>query len=195
MRVSIVEAEAVDVRIKISYLREICGDEDDDLLDGMIDGELDVGSLVGKMIELIQTDQSDCEAIKNYQTKLLDRRKRLESRVGRLRTLLASVVTELPGRTYRHALAHVRAFDVDPRLIVIDESAIPAAYWIPQDPKLNEPAVRKHLLRRQTLIDLLRDCRTDDERRARRLEIDRDFPDIPGTSLGSAEISVRIRGV
>lgn len=185
---------ASDVRFGAAYLREICGDDDGDLLSDMIEGDLDVENVIGKMIEIIQIDQSYCEAIKECQARLLNRRKRLENRIGRLRTLLASVVAELPGRTYRHALAHVRAFDVDPRLVVTDESAIPAAYWVPQDPKLNEPAVRKHLLQRQTLIDLLRDCRTDDERRARRLEIDRDFPDIPGAALGNAEISVRIRG-
>ena len=186
--------DASQLRSQISYLREICGDDDEDLLRDMIDAESDVDRFIGKMIEIIQVDQADCEGLKNYQRKLADRKKRLEERTTRLRTLLASVITELPGRIYRHPLAHVRAFDVDPRVIVTDESVIPSTYWIPQDPKLNEAAIRKHLLERQTLIDLLRECRTPAEKRARLAQIDRDFPDIAGASLGNGEISVRIRG-
>ena len=186
--------DANQLRSQISYLRDICGDDDEDLLTDMIDAESDVDRFIGKLIEIIQVDQADCEGLKNYQRKLADRKKRLEERTTRLRTLLASVITELPGRVYRHPLAHVRAFDVDPRVIVTDESVIPSTYWVPQDPKLNETAIRKHLLERQTLIDLLRECHTPDERRARLAQIDRDFPDIAGASLGNGEISVRIRG-
>lgn len=186
--------DANQIRAQISYLREICGDDDEDLLKDMIDAESNADRFIGKMIEIIQIDQADCEGLKNYQRKLAERKKRLEDRTARLRTLLASVITELPGRVYRHPLAHVRAFDVDPRVIVTDESVIPSTYWVPQDPKLNETAIRKHLLERQTRIDLLKDCRTPEEKLARRAQIDRDFPDVAGASLGNGEISVRIRG-
>lgn len=190
----IIEVDANRIKTQVSFLRQICGDDDEDLVKDMIEAETDLESLIGKMIEIIQSDQADCEGLKNYQRKLADRKKRMEDRTARLRTLLASVITELPGRVYRHPLAHVRAFDVDPRVIVADESVIPSAYWVQQDPKLNETAIRKHLLARQTQIDLLKDCRTPEERQERRAQIDRDYPDIPGTSLGNGEISVRIRG-
>ncbi|PWJ92724.1 viral Gp157 protein [Mesorhizobium loti] len=186
--------DANQIRSQISYLREICGDDDEDLLTDMIDAESNVDRFIGKMIEIIQTDQADCEGLKNYLRKLGDRKKRLEDRTTRLRTLLASVITELPGRVYRHPLAHVRAFDVDPRVIVTDESVIPSSFWVAQDPKLNETAIRKHLLERQALIDLLKECHTSGARRARLAQIDREFPDIAGASLGNGEISIRIRG-
>jgi hypothetical protein len=186
--------DATGMLAQISHLREICGGDDEELLADMIEGESDLDRFIGKMIEIIQIDQAAGEALKGYQKKLADRKKRLEDRAARLRTLLASVITELPGRAYRHPLAHVRAFDVDPRVIVTDESVIPSTYWVPQDPKLNEPAIRKHLLERQTLIDMLRECRSPEERLERRAQIDRDYPDISGASLGNGEISVRIRG-
>lgn len=161
----------------------------------MNDAESDVDRFIGKIIEIIQIGQADCEGLKNYLRKLTDRKKRLEDRTARLRTLLASVVTELPGRVYRHPLAHVRAFDVDPRVIVTDESVIPSTYWIAQDPKLNEIAIRKHLLERKMQIDLLKECQSSNERRVRLAQIDREFPDVAGASLGNGEISIRIRGV
>lgn len=194
MKEKIAINRAANIQAEISHLRAICGEEDDDLLADMIEGDTDIDSFIGKMVEIIQIDEAYCEGLKIYQQKLAGRKKRLEERSKRLRTLLASVITELPGRNYRHALAHVRAFDVDPRIIVTDESAIPSIYWVPQDPKLNEPELRRHLLQRQTLMKLLADCRTEDEKQARRQEVDRDIPDIAGVSLGNGEVSVRIRG-
>jgi hypothetical protein len=186
--------KAIEVQAHVAHLKQMCGEEDQELLVDMIEGETDVDGLVGKLIEMIQLDEADCDGLKTYQRKLADRKKRLEERATRLRTLLASVVTELPDRAYRHSLAHVRAFDVDPRIVVTDESTIPSIYWLPQDPKLNESAMRKHLLARQTLIDLLAECRTEDEKRTRRSVIEREYPAIAGVSLGNGEISVRIRG-
>lgn len=194
MKESDMSSRSSNLQSDIAHLKLLCGEDDFDLLADMIEGETDVDRFIGKMVEIIQVDEADCEGLKIYQRKLADRKRRLEERAKRLRTLLAGVVTELPGRVYRHTLAHIRAFDVDPRIIVTDESAIPSAYWIPQDPKLNETEMRRQLLERQKQIELLAECYTEDEKRARRAEIDRDFPDIAGVSLGNGEVSVRIRG-
>jgi len=181
------------IQAQIANLRSICGDDDIELLNDMIEGTTQLDQFVGKVLEIIQTDESFSDGLKAYQKTIVDRRRRLEERAKRLRVLLASVVTELPGRSYQHPLAHLRAFDVDPKVIVTEESAIPSAFWIEQDPKLNESAIRKHLIERQRLIDKLGDCRTDEERSVRREEIDWQYPDISGACLGNGEVSIRIR--
>ena len=194
MKEKIAIVESKKYKEEIGLLKLICGEEDWDLLVDMIDGETDVDKFVGKMIEIIQYDESNVEGLKIYQRKLADRRKRIEERVKRIRTLLASVVTEMPGRVYRHSLAHVGVFDVDPKIIITDESSIPVAYWIPQDPKLNETALRKYLLERQRQMELATKSNDKNEISARLREINRDFPFIEGVTLGNGEISVRIRG-
>lgn len=177
----------------IEHLRMICSDEDNDLLADMIEGELDVEGFVGKTLEFILADEAAVEGIKAHAKRITERRRRLESRIERLRTLLASVVTALPGRKFRHPLASVSAFDVDPRVIVQDESAIPSAFWVPQDPKLNESMLRRHLLERRRLIEESARLVSENQRQAACKMIDLDHPDVPGATLGNGEISVRIR--
>lgn len=177
----------------VEHLRMICSQDDPDLVADMISGETDLEGFVGHVLEFILADEADLEGIKAHHKRIAERRRRLESRVERLRTLLASVITLLPERKYRHALALVTAFDVDPRVIVQDESAIPSHFWIQQEPKLNESGIRKLLLQRQKRLDELARCLTEEEREARREEVDHDCPAVPGVSLGNGEISVRIR--
>lgn len=185
--------DARDLRAEIAHLREICGEDDQELLHDMIDGQTSLDTFVGKMLQVIQTDEAFAEGLKTYQRTLTERKRRLEERARKLRALLATVVNELPGRTYRHAMAHLRAFDVDPRVVVTDESVIPSAFWIEQDPKLDEAGMRRHLLERQARIAELSSCLTDEERLARKEEIDRAFPDVAGACLGNGEVSIRIR--
>lgn len=179
---------------ELAHLRTICGEDDLDLFNDMIEGETSLPAFVGKMIGLIGADESDSEGIKAYLQKLAARKKRLDQRAARLRVLLASVVTQLPGRKFRHALASVSAFDVDPKVIVIDESKIPTKWWKRPDPVVDQSALRKHLLERQRLLQSLHKDASDEERQARRAEIDQLFPDIPGVTLGNGDISVRIFG-
>lgn len=178
----------------LTNLRSICGEDDADLLCDMIEGETSLEGFVGKMIELIGADEADSDGIKAYQQKLAARKKRVDQRAGRLRVLLASVVTQLPGRKFRHALASVSAFDVDPKVITLDESQIPTKWWKRPDPVVDHPSLRKHLLERERLLQSLKECKTEADRQIRRAEVDLLYPNVPGVTLGNGEISVRIFG-
>ena len=186
--------DAGNLQADLAHLRSICGDDDAELLGDMIEAETSVEAFIGKMIELIGADEADSEGIKAYQQKLAGRKKRLEQRVTRLRVLLASVVTQLPGRRFRHALASVSAFDIDPKVILTDESQIPTKWWKRPDPVIDQSALRRYLLERDRLLESLKECRTEEDKQARRAEIDLVFPDIPGATLGNGDISVRITG-
>jgi len=185
---------SADLTADLAHLRSICGEDDAELLCDMIEAETSLDGFIGKMIELIGADEADSEGIKAYQQKLAARKKRLDQRASRLRVLLASVVTQLPGRKFRHALASVSAFDVDPKVILTDESQIPTKWWKRPDPVVDQSALRKHLLERLRLLQSLKEGATDEERQARRAEIDLVFPDVPGVTLGNGDISVRIFG-
>jgi hypothetical protein len=186
--------DSSNLAAELLHLRSICGEDDSELLTDMIDGETSLESFVGKMIELIGADEADSDGIKAYQQKLAARKRRLDQRAARLRVLLASVVTQLPGRKFRHALASVSAFDVDPKVLLLDESQIPTKWWKRPDPVVDHSALRKHLLERERLLQSLRESQSEEERQTRRAEVDVLFPDVPGVSLGNGEISVRIFG-
>lgn len=180
-------------RAEILHIKDVCGDSDDILIADMIEGSTDIDSIVGLLVSQILEDESHCEGMVALQRKLADRKKRIEERALRFRTLLASVVTELPDRAYRHATAHVRAFDVDPRVEIIEESAIPTSFWKTPAPKLDEPAVRRHLLERAKLLAALDMIFDKTEREQQKQALDSRLPPVPGVRLGPSDISVRIR--
>lgn len=187
------KSEFETTRAHISHLRMICGDDDPDLRRNVIEGETGLDALIEQALKIVLEDEAAIQGIRDYQKRVTERRRRLETRAAKLRTLLATVVTELPERKYRHPLALISAFDVDPHVIIQDESAIPTDFWIPQDPKLDESGLRKHLLERQRRLDDIAKCRTEAERRALRDEIDAELAPVSGVTLGNGEISVRIR--
>lgn len=193
MNERVAQIAAEELKANIAHLRDICGDDDNELLGDMIEGETSVENFVGKLIEMIDDDETDSDALKASIRKKQDRKKRIDNRASRLRTLLASVVYALPEKKFRHHLAVVSAFDVDPKPIIQDEASIPSKWWKQADPVVDESAIRKHLLARFKALDALKECRTDEEKAARRAEIDAEFPDIPGATLGNGDISVSIR--
>lgn len=186
-----VSALAFELQAGLAHLKSICG-EDPELLADMIEGELSVDRFVSKVIALIAEDEASCLGLKAYSKKVADRKKRLEHRAGRLRVLLASVVTNLPSRRYRNELASVRAFDIEPSVVIDVEADIPLKFWKQAEPSVDLSAVRKHLNQRRKLVRELFDCRTNEERLQRRAEIDREYPDIPGCHLDNGDLSVSI---
>lgn len=188
-----IEAQAAEYSAVVAQIRELCGEGDETLLLNMIEGESNLEGLVGGIVGQIAEDESHCEAVTALLRKLSDRRKRLETRAQRLRIVLAQMVDELPDRVYRHPLAHLRAFDVDPKVIVLDESQIPTPYWKVPEPKLDEPGIRRHLLARMKRLAEMRQSQDQAAYEEIRIQIDSVLPDIPGVCLGSPEISVRIR--
>ena len=158
----------------------------------MIEGELSVESFVTKLVTLIAEDEASCIGLKTYLKKVGERRKRLEYRAARLRVVLASVVSALPSRKFRNNLASVRAFDIEPKVIIDEEADIPPRFWKEADPVVNVSALRKHLNERRQLLEELSHCGTTKERIQRKAEIDRDYPEIPGCHLDNGDLSVTI---
>ncbi len=185
-------AQALELQAGIAHLKSICGEDDQELLSDMIEGELSLDRFVSKLVTLIVEDEASVSGLKAYSKRVVDRRKRLESRASRLRVLLASVVHGLPSRKFRNELASVRSFDIEPSVVIDEEADIPSKFWKAADPTLDVPAIRKYLNQRRKLLDGISQCRTSEERAERRAEIDREYPEVPGCHLDNGDISVAI---
>lgn len=187
----IAQADALQLQANLAHLKSICGD-DPDLLADMIEGELDIDRFVSKLVTLIAEGEADVDGLKLYSRKVADRKKRLEARNYRLRVLLASVVINLPDRKFKNPLAAVRAFSIEPQIVIDEEADIPTQWWKTADPVIDAPALRKHLNARRKALEELADCRSSEERDARLAEINRELPDVPGVHLDNGDISVSI---
>lgn len=186
------QKKAHDLQAEILHLKQICGD-DPELIADMVEGETRLDEFVGKMLALIGEDETHIEALKAYQKTITARKDRLTARAGRLRTLLASVVNDVPERKFSHPLAAISVSKIDPKPIIEDEAAIPSEFWKERDPVLDTPLIRKTLLGREAALADLANVLTPEEREARLGQINEEFPDIPGASLDNGDISISIR--
>ena len=184
---------ALELRAGLAHLKSICGDDNQDLLSDMIEGELSVDRFISKVVALIAEDEANCLGIKAYAKKIVDRKKRLEHRAGRLRVLLASIVTNLPSRRYRNELASVRAFDIEPSVVIDVEADIPPQFWKQAEPSVDVSAIRKQLNQRRKLLKQLDDCLTKEERLQRRAAIDETTPTYPVVTSTMAIFRSRFR--
>ncbi len=183
---------AVELKAGLAHLKSICGVDDPDLVADMIEGELSVDTFISKLVMMIAEDESYCLGLGNYLKVVRGRKRRLEHRANRLRFLLASVVTNLPSRKFKNQLASVRAFDIEPSVVIDEEADIPTNFWKQADPVVDVSAIRKHLNQRRKLLEELSNCRRTDERIQLQAAIDRDYPNMPGCHLDNGEISVSI---
>jgi hypothetical protein len=112
-------------------------DLDDETLFDTLEGASTLPEQLQVLIRSALDDESLVEALKIRMGDMRARVTRLEGRAERKRALAAEVMREtgLPRVNAPDFTASTRP--VPPGLVVQDEAAIPADYWVPQPPKLN----------------------------------------------------------
>jgi hypothetical protein len=157
------ETEAA--RALVASLADVLGD-DAELAADTIEGETNlqevIRSALGRIVEL----DTMTEGIKVTQDALASRKARLEKQREMIRESLAVALEVACIKKMETPLATISLRAVPPRVEVIDESAIPATYWKPQEPRLDRKAV----------LDALKDKR-----------------DVPGATLSNGGMAVTIR--
>jgi hypothetical protein len=140
--------------------------DDGETIRDTIEGETGLHEAVGKVMAFVRDDEILIAGIDRMVETLVARKKRLEDRVGFYRSAIeqAMVIGEIQTMELPDATVTVRR--VAPKLEVVDESAIPAGFWRPQDPKLDRKAVTDALKAGQ---------------------------DVPGAALGNGGITLSIR--
>lgn len=113
-----------------------------DTIEGL-EGEIeDKADGYAKVIAQLNADMT---AIKAEEDRLYNRRKTIENRINNMKSRLQSMM-ELTGKTKFKTPLFSFGIQNNPASVVIDnESEIPAAYWIPQDPKLDKAKLKEDL--------------------------------------------------
>ncbi len=157
---------------RYTWLREellrVHGDVDEDTLTDTLEGLSTLPEMLSAATRAVLDDQALCEALKGRLGDLKGRLDRLETRIQATRALLAEAMEEAGVTKLAEADFTLSLRTGPPPLMVIDEDAIPEAYWASQPPKLERGALKKAL---------------------------GDGKDIPGAVLGNGapSISVRVR--
>lgn len=140
--------------------------DDETAIRDTIEGETSLHETIERVMELIRNSEILISGIDRMQETLDARKKRLKDRLAYYRAAVeqAMVIGEITSLELADATVSVRR--VSPALEIIEESKIPAAFWKPQDPTLDRPAVTKAL---------------------------KDGQDVPGATLGYGGITLSIR--
>jgi hypothetical protein len=114
---------------------------DADTIRDTIEGETGLHEAISRVMGFIQEDHILIAGIEQMIQTLAARRDRLSDRVDFYRAAIEQAMTIGEIQTMELPDATVTVRRVAPKLEVVDESAIPAVFWTPQDPKLDRKAV------------------------------------------------------
>jgi hypothetical protein len=140
--------------------------DDGETIRDTIEGETGLHEAISKVMGFIRDDEMLIVGIDRMLEALSARKTRLQDRVGYYRAAIEQAMTIGEIQTMELPDATVTVRRVQPKLEVVDESAIPAAFWTPQDPKLDRKAVTDALKAGQ---------------------------EVPGATLGNGGITLSIR--
>lgn len=118
--------------------------EDPDLLLDTIEGETGLMEVLDALLEADLVDAGHVDGLKGAQQRLSDRRRRAEARIEMRRALIERALLLLEVKSLRRPTATVSLSERAPSLIVDDESAVPARFFVPK-PALDRKALAEAL--------------------------------------------------
>lgn len=138
---------------------------DEEFIRDTLEGEMDFEGIVGKLLGDIGEDEALAKGIEGYEAELAARKQRIANRAKLKRSLICTAL-EIAGRkTMELATGTVTLSAVKPKAIVTEEADIPAEFFKPQPPKLDQTALSAAL---------------------------RDGREVPGATLSNGSATIRI---
>lgn len=114
---------------------------DEDFIRDTLEGETDLPAIIRSLLAGIGEDEAMAEGIDAYAKELAGRKERLASRAKLKRTLICTAL-EIAGRkTIETDVGTVTLSAVKPKAIVTEEADIPAEFFKPQPPMLDQSAL------------------------------------------------------
>lgn len=122
-------------------LREALDSDDEDLLRDTIEGETSLQEMIAATIDSMDEDTMLADGIAVRLADLTKRRDRLRARIATKRAAIeqAMVIGEVKTLEMPTMTATVKR--TPPNLQITDEAAIPADWWKPKDPALDNKAL------------------------------------------------------
>lgn len=136
------ETEAA--RVLKEQLRDIAGD-DEDMIRDTIEGETSLHEIIRQVVEEISAATANVVGIKAHIEKLKARQERLEAGIETKRTAILNAMAIGEIKKLDAGIATLSRKPVPPKLVVVDEAAIPSQFWKRADPTLDKKALTEAL--------------------------------------------------
>lgn len=136
--ISKAQTSAEKVVAYLDSIRDEDGEIDPQLLNDMIEGETELFECIDQLYERVVEKEILIEGIKVAQAALGSRKSRLDKSVESERTMILQLLDRFGiKKPVQRPMATFSVRVVPEKLDVVEESDVPAKYWVPQDPKLD----------------------------------------------------------
>jgi hypothetical protein len=114
---------------------------DDALAADMVEGETSLLEAIQRCIDLVCQDETHAKAIADYRKRLADREARLEKRAELMRSAIAVAMEIARQQKLITPLGTVSVRKTPGKLEIVEESEIPAKYFVQPEPTLSKKAI------------------------------------------------------
>lgn len=133
----------------VESIRAMAGDEDDELLADMVEGETSLFDIVDALIQRRNSNAAFVDALKAHVDDLKLRQGRYEKRIETDRALIEQAMSIAGLVKIERPYATLSLSQRAAKLVVDEEAAIPPAYWKAGDPKLDRDGLKAAVLARE----------------------------------------------
>lgn len=177
----------------VADIRALVGEEDQELLADMMEGETMIMELVDRLLVAYQTDKVLAAGIKKLVDDLSFRKKRIEARSETMKDLMFTVLEmaglerlERPGGT-ASLKATAGSYEI------LEESEVPTQYFSRAEPTINRKSINEFYKTYWSETKTALEIRDQDARLAALNKIRENMPAIPGTAPVDPGRTIQVR--
>ena len=173
----------------LDQLRALTADDPDFLTD-LLEGETNLLELVAALDASIVDDEILVDGAKTALDKLQARKRTAEARIELKRRLLAHTLQQIGLKTLRTPTSTLTIAEASLKAIAVAPEDIPARWWKPQPPKLDQDGLTKTVRAREKALKEAA-ALTDPEERGQALAaVETLHPVIPGITASNGGITL-----
>jgi hypothetical protein len=187
-----IRRETEAAKTLLAGMRATIGDEDMALLADTIEGETDLLEAIDTALAEIDETEVLISGLKEKEHQFTQRRRAMEERVRRFRTLIEQAMAIAEQAKLRRPAATLTLRKLPPDVVIVAEADIPSTFFVPQPPpppKLDKTALKEALLTREVKVAFAASLESDAERAQALAAI----APIPGATLNNGGFSLQIR--
>jgi hypothetical protein len=173
----------------LDQLRALAADDPDFFTD-VLEGETNLLELIAALDASIVDDETLVDGAKTALDKLQNRKRTADARIELKRRLLAHTLHQIGLKTLRTPTATLSLAEASLKAIPVAPEEIPARWWKPQPPKLDQDGLTKAIRAREKALKEAA-ALTDPEERGKALAaIEALHPLIPGVTASNGGITL-----
>ncbi len=173
----------------LDQLRVLATD-DPDFFSDLIEGETNLLELIAALDASILDDETLVDGVKAVLDKLQARKRAAENRIELKRRLLAHTLQQIGLKTLRTPTATLTLAEASLKAIAVAPEEIPARWWKPQPPKLDQDGLTKAIRARDKALKEAEAIPDPEERRRALAAVETLHPPIPGVTTSNGGITL-----